>query len=222
MFSFLWRNPIDKITCGKDNRMPLNPSTEITVSKHFKDRLIVSVFFLWLPDFNSFREWGGKKTIYQRIISVHTFFFNFKTFYWTSNRRKTLLDIIKNNVFQMIIYHFTLWWHNGGIPIRIQNKMRIFAITNKFWVFPGHSNKCNMKRGKKVHKYKHCKGKIKVFANDTNIFFFFLNFIYFFIQRVLISHQFYTHQCIHVKPNRPIHHTTTPTTRRFPPMVSIR
>ena len=32
-----------------------------------------------------------------------------------------------------------------------------------------------------------------------------LNFIYFFIQQVLISHQFYTHQCIHVNRNRPIH-----------------
>ena len=31
----------------------------------------------------------------------------------------------------------------------------------------------------------------------------------FFIQQVLISHQFYTHQCIHVNPNRPIHHTTS-------------
>ena len=53
-------------------------------------------------------------------------------------------------------------------------------------------------------------------------FFFFLNFILFifFIQQVLISHQFYTHQCIHVNPNRPIHHTTIPTPCRFPPLVS--
>ena len=44
-----------------------------------------------------------------------------------------------------------------------------------------------------------------------NFFFFIFEFyfIYFFIQQVLISHQFYTHQCIHVNPNRPIHHTTT-------------
>nr|XP_058922270.1 THAP domain-containing protein 6 isoform X3 [Kogia breviceps] len=33
-----------------------------------------------------------------------------------------------------------------------------------------------------------------------------------FIFQVLISHQFYTHQCIHVNPNLPIHHTTTPRT----------
>ena len=41
--------------------------------------------------------------------------------------------------------------------------------------------------------------------------FYFLKFnlIYFFIQQVRISHPFYTHQCIHVNPNLPIHHTTT-------------
>ena len=51
--------------------------------------------------------------------------------------------------------------------------------------------------------------------------FFFSAFIYLFIQQVLISHQFYTYQCIHVNPNRPIHHTTTPTPCHFPPLVSI-
>ena len=59
--------------------------------------------------------------------------------------------------------------------------------------------------------------QINIFSNYlyniqiyTLFCFEFLNFIYFFIQRVLISHQFYTHQCIHVNPNRPIQHTTTP------------
>ena len=47
-------------------------------------------------------------------------------------------------------------------------------------------------------------------------------FIYFFTQQVLISHPFYTHQCIHVNPNRPIQHTTTTTPRHFHPLVSIR
>ena len=48
------------------------------------------------------------------------------------------------------------------------------------------------------------------------------NFIYFFIQQVLISHQFYTHECIHVNPNCSIHHTTTTTPpHRFPSLVSI-
>ena len=44
------------------------------------------------------------------------------------------------------------------------------------------------------------------------------NFIYFFIKQV-ISHQFYTHQCIHVNPNCPIHHPTIPTPppAAFPP-----
>ena len=37
----------------------------------------------------------------------------------------------------------------------------------------------------------------------------------------LISHPFYTHQCIHVNPNRPIHPTTITTPRHFPPLVSI-
>ena len=46
--------------------------------------------------------------------------------------------------------------------------------------------------------------------------------IYFFILQVLISHPFYTHQCIHVNPNLPIHHTTTHTCLCFPPLVSIR
>ena len=48
----------------------------------------------------------------------------------------------------------------------------------------------------------------------------FLNFILFilFIQQVLISHQFYTHQYIHVNPNGPIHHTTIPTYPRLSPL----
>ena len=50
----------------------------------------------------------------------------------------------------------------------------------------------------------------------------FLNFIYFFIQQVLISHPFYAHQCIHVNPNLPIHHTTTTSPHCFPPLVSVR
>ena len=50
--------------------------------------------------------------------------------------------------------------------------------------------------------------------------FFEFYFIYFFIQQVLISHPFYTHQCIHVNPNLAIHHTT-PTRWCFPPLVSI-
>ena len=48
------------------------------------------------------------------------------------------------------------------------------------------------------------------------IYFYFILFYLFFIQQVLISHQFYTHQCIHVNPNLPIHHTTT-TPATFPP-----
>ena len=48
--------------------------------------------------------------------------------------------------------------------------------------------------------------------------FFWFCFLIFF----LISHPFYTHQCIHVNPNLPIHHTTTSTPLRFPHLVSIR
>ena len=40
----------------------------------------------------------------------------------------------------------------------------------------------------------------------------------FFILQVLISHQFYTHQCIHVNPNRPFQHTTIPTPLQFSPL----
>ena len=43
-------------------------------------------------------------------------------------------------------------------------------------------------------------------------------FLYFFIEQVLISHQFYTHQCIHVNPNGPIYHTTNPTPSRLSPL----
>ena len=59
------------------------------------------------------------------------------------------------------------------------------------------------------------------------LFFFFLEicdelyfclFVCFFILQVLISHQFYTHQCIHVNPNRPIQHTTIPTPPQFSPL----
>ena len=42
-------------------------------------------------------------------------------------------------------------------------------------------------------------------------FFWIFEFYLFFYTAVLISHQFYTLQCIHVNPNHPIHHTTTPT-----------
>ena len=49
-------------------------------------------------------------------------------------------------------------------------------------------------------------------------FIYILNFIYlFFIQQVLSSYLSYTHQFIHVNPNRPIHHTTIPTTPWFSP-----
>ena len=41
---------------------------------------------------------------------------------------------------------------------------------------------------------------------------------FFLIQQVLISHQFYTHQRIHVNPNRPIQHTTTTTPPRLSPL----
>ena len=59
------------------------------------------------------------------------------------------------------------------------------------------------------------------------LFIYFLEFLYFIlfiflIQQVLISHPVYTHQCIHVNPNLPIHPTTTPTPCHFPPLVSIR
>ena len=54
-----------------------------------------------------------------------------------------------------------------------------------------------------------------------NNFSFEFYFNYFFIQQVLISCPFYTHQCIHVNPNLPVHPTTT-TPFRFPPLVSIR
>ena len=49
--------------------------------------------------------------------------------------------------------------------------------------------------------------------------FFFFEF-YFFIQQVLISHQFYTHQCIHVNPNLPIH-PTPPHPTPWPPVGQV-
>ena len=51
--------------------------------------------------------------------------------------------------------------------------------------------------------------------------FWILFYLFFFIQHVLISHPFYTHQCIPVNPNRPIHHSTTTAPRGFPPLASI-
>ena len=56
---------------------------------------------------------------------------------------------------------------------------------------------------------------------SLNFFFNKLLLLLFSIQQVLISHPFYTHQCIHVHPNLPIHPTTTTTPRCFPPLVSI-
>ena len=40
----------------------------------------------------------------------------------------------------------------------------------------------------------------------------------FFIQQVLISYLFYTHQCIHVNPNLPIHTNPHPTPSSFSPL----
>ena len=48
-----------------------------------------------------------------------------------------------------------------------------------------------------------------------------MNFILFFIQQVLISHQFYTHQCIHVNPNCQFITPPPPPSHNFPPLVSI-
>ena len=66
------------------------------------------------------------------------------------------------------------------------------------------------------------------FSSPPLVSFFFLifkfNFIYFFIQQVHISHPFYTHQCIHVNPSCPIHHTTTPFSSQSlePDFISVR
>ena len=53
-----------------------------------------------------------------------------------------------------------------------------------------------------------------------------LNFYLFFnlfIKKIFfISHPSYTHQCIPVNPNLPIHHTTTSTPLSLSPLVSIR
>ena len=49
-------------------------------------------------------------------------------------------------------------------------------------------------------------------------FLFVCLFVCLFILQVLIRHQFYTHQCIHFNPNRPIQHTTIPTPPQFSPL----
>ena len=64
-------------------------------------------------------------------------------------------------------------------------------------------------------------GSISGQGTRKKIYFFRILFYLFFIQQVLISHPFYTHQCIHVNPNLPIHPTTT-IPHHFPPLVSIR
>ena len=51
--------------------------------------------------------------------------------------------------------------------------------------------------------------------SDVFLFRRFDNGLYFFF---LISHQFYTHQCIHVNPNHPVQHTTIPTPPWFSPL----
>ena len=67
-----------------------------------------------------------------------------------------------------------------------------------------------------------CNNHTKTIFLKQLLYFFEFYFIYCFIQQVLISHPFYTHQCIHINPNLPIHHTPTPTAHCFPPLVSIR
>ena len=50
----------------------------------------------------------------------------------------------------------------------------------------------------------------------THLLIFFL-----YIQQVLISYLFYTHRCIHVNPNLPIHPPTTPLPPVSPPCYSL-
>ena len=52
-----------------------------------------------------------------------------------------------------------------------------------------------------------CENYYQQYTNNY-INYWYILFI-FFIQQVLISHPFYTHQCIHVNPNFPNHPTTT-------------
>ena len=71
-----------------------------------------------------------------------------------------------------------------------------------------------------LHQHKKLKHKYDttVYHWDYSFFFKFWILFYFFIQQVLISHQFYTHQCIHVNPTRPIYHPTMATPpATFPP-----
>ena len=71
----------------------------------------------------------------------------------------------------------------------------------------------------------HIVGSSFFIQSATLCHFFFLIFKFyfiFFIQQVLVSHQFYTHQCINVNHIRPVHHTTIPTPCGFPPLVPVR
>ena len=47
-------------------------------------------------------------------------------------------------------------------------------------------------------------------------------FVCLFILQVLISHQFYTHQCIHVNPITQFRTPSSPPHSSFPPLMSIR
>ena len=57
-----------------------------------------------------------------------------------------------------------------------------------------------------------------LFHSFFKFFILFIFFFVFFILQVLIRHQFYTHQCIHVNPNSPIQHNTIPTPPQYSPL----
>ena len=72
--------------------------------------------------------------------------------------------------------------------------------------------------GDKIHSRTHFLLLLRFFLYLWFLAIFFSCFVCFFILQVLIRHQFYTHQCIHVNPNRPIQHTTIPTPLQFSPL----
>ena len=100
------------------------------------------------------------------------------------------------------------------MPLNNVESLVLFISDNTSWKSCALTKCCVMTGNNTI-------SRLKLFCLYLSIsIMYFLNL--FFIQQVLISHSFYTHQCIHVNPKFPVHPTTNPTSHRFPTLVSIR
>ena len=109
--------------------------------------------------------------------------------------------------FYLLIYHSDIFFDEMALKLMLNLKLRfLFSYNWKVEFFTIYQ----------IHDLQVFPSSLWLPFNLLLFYCFEFYFIYFFIQKVLISHPFYIHQCIHVNLNHPIYHTTTPTAA-FPP-----